>query len=333
MSDEDNKKDRVQITTSALMTKRQEEEVLKQLEEKIRGEEAAQEEDEIAVSQSIEAALVRPKVAPWTKSEPLTKIHSILGHIAQGDLYRNDLDLVYDRLTGDAEAPEYLPAAQDDEDAEEAFEPLVSGESDPWSMDDFDFGESAGSVSIEVNAAKSTETPEPVQTEEPVKAQSEESVKAQSKPVKAQSEEPVKAQHDAYALPNSTHILGGMDIDDFDSLQQTARSSGTSTKADVNEFLSNHAMNSMSDHEIDQLSGGTDDWSPQPDTPLENNEAVPLRERQLGQKAQPFFTQNDTFSEDTFAHEGEDNQSVRSNDSFEDGFGEGLGDAEDTIVD
>ena len=39
MSDEDNKKDRIQITTSALMTKRQEEEVLKQLEEKIRGEE------------------------------------------------------------------------------------------------------------------------------------------------------------------------------------------------------------------------------------------------------------------------------------------------------
>ena len=36
MSDDNKKKDRVQITTSALMTKRQEEEVLKQLEERTR---------------------------------------------------------------------------------------------------------------------------------------------------------------------------------------------------------------------------------------------------------------------------------------------------------
>jgi hypothetical protein len=319
MSDEDNKKDRIQITTSALMTKRQEEEVLKQLEEKARGEEASQEEDQVAVSESIEATLARPKVAPWTKSEPLTKIHSILGHIAQGDIYRNDLDLVYDRLTGDAEAPEYLPAQQDEEDAEEAFEPLVSAESTPWNMDDFGFGEIAGSVSVEVSAAQSMETPEP----EPEPKQPEALVNIHS-------EDPI---HDAYASTSSSQILGGMNLDDFDSLQQTARSSGTSTKADVNEFLSKHAMSSISDNEIDQLSGGEDDWIPQSSAPLENHEAVPVRERQIRQKAQPFFTQNDTFSESTFAHEGEDNQSESAKDSFEDGFGKGLGDAEDTIVD
>jgi hypothetical protein len=347
MSDEDNKKDRIQITTSALMTKRQEEEVLKQLEEKIRGEEATQEDHKVAVSESIEATLARPKVAPWTKSEPLTKIHSILGHIAQGDIYRNDLDLVYDRLTGDAEAPEYLPAQQDEEDAEEAFEPLVSAESTPWNMDDFGFGEIAGSVSIEVNKAQAMETPEPEpgQEQEPEqeskpepKSAQEPEPKSEQEPepklpeasVNIHSEEPI---HDAYASTNSSQILGGMNLDEFDSLQQTARSSGTSTKADVNEFLSKHAMNSISDNEIDQLSGGEDDWIPQSSAPLENDEAIPVRERQISQKAQPFFTQNDTFSEGTFAHEGEDHQSESAKDSFEDGFGKGLGDAEDTIVD
>ena len=89
MSDDNEKKERVKITTSAVLTKKQQEQVIKELEE------LEDYQKEQALAQDESNPLQRPKVAPWS-TEPLSKIHSILGHVAQGDAYRNELELIYD---------------------------------------------------------------------------------------------------------------------------------------------------------------------------------------------------------------------------------------------
>ena len=128
-----------------------------------------------------------------------------------------------------------------------------------------------------------------------------------------------------------------MNIDDFDELQKTAKSTGTATQADVNEYLSKQALNSVSDEMIGQLSGSSLDVPTEPplvDAYQDNNQAVdPLsqRPRNLHKDHEPFFSQQDTFNEANFR--GDDDQEESQSSDFEAGFGEGLGDAEDTIVD
>ena len=306
MSDENPKK-RKKITTSALMTKRQEAEVIKQMEEIEKAQAEAQAEIMADPNASPSAAL-RPKVAPWTKSEPLTKIHSILGHIAQGDIYRNDLELVYDRLKGDAEAPEFIPSEKDKQ-AEDAFEPIVGRGDDPsWTSDQFAFGESSGSVSFESNQS-------PVQ----------------------------EAQAD-------DKILGGFDINEFDQLHQSVKSSGTLNQNDVDSFLA-ESDPMLSDQDLERLSG-VDEASTGDELEIVENQIdpfatpadLPQRQRGLSQNQDPFFTQNDTFAEMSFDMDDEADNTHGSEQEHDnsDAFAESkslspddlaLGEAEDTIVD
>ena len=46
------------------------------------------------------------KLGKKDKGELLPEIHSVIGHMAQGDTYKNSLALIFDRISGDAEAPE-----------------------------------------------------------------------------------------------------------------------------------------------------------------------------------------------------------------------------------
>ena len=310
MSDENQKK-RKKITTSALMTKRQEAEVVQQMEEIEKAQAEAQ--AEIAADPNAKpSAALRPKVAPWTKSEPLTKIHSILGHIAQGDIYRNELDLVYDRLTGDAEAPEYVPS-EADEQAEDAFEPILTRGDDPWSSDQFSFGESSGSISFESRQTPPEEKPNQNSTDQ---------------------------------------ILGGLNLNEFDQLHQSAKSSGMLTKDDVDSFLNKNEP-SLSDQDLELLSGAQELMSEPSEAESINDPFaipanLPKRERGLQQSEEPFFTQSDTFSEINFDTPNETNDAELAEFQFADSFSESnttseskanesndfaLGDAEDTIVD
>ena len=71
-----------------------------------------------------------------TSGELLTKVHSKIGHLAQGDSYKNTLDLAFDRLVLGAEAPEYIAPEKP------AEEPTTSNPA----YEDFHFGESLGSL-------------------------------------------------------------------------------------------------------------------------------------------------------------------------------------------
>lgn len=306
MSDETSKK-RKKITTSALMTKSQEAEVIKQMEEIEKAQAEAQAEI-MADPNATPSAALRPKVAPWTKSEPLTKIHSILGHIAQGDIYRNDLELVYDRLKGDAQAPEYIPSEKDKQ-AEDAFEPIIGRGDDPWANDQFAFGESSGSVSFESNQS-------------PVKEAQTDSAK--------------------------NEILGGFDMNEFDQLHQSAKSSGTLNQDVVDSFLGKSEP-VLSDQDLDRLSGveeaTTDDVVEVQENQIDPFAApadLPKRERGLAEDQEPFFTQNDTFAEMNFdlvdeaggVHDSkQDDSSSLTNSQSQSPDDLALGEAEDTIVD
>ena len=71
--------------------------------------------------------------------EVLPQLHSKITHIAQGNTYKNSLDLAFDRLLSGADAPEYVapekPEVDEDEDENSAFE-------------EFHFGESLGSLEV-----------------------------------------------------------------------------------------------------------------------------------------------------------------------------------------
>ena len=283
MSDDQQKKERKQIKTSALMTKKEQEELIERI-------------DELSEEESTDDPhahlIARPKVAPWSKSEPLTKIHSILGHVAQGDTYRNELDLVYDRIIGDADAPEYLPDHEDP--PEEAFEPIIATHSEPWGMDSereddpFEFGASVGQVS----ADKSFEDPlsqaigEDIQQKDPI---------------------------------DQAQILGGMNLDDFDLLHESAKSSGQISKEEVDNFVAKHdpqieqlpeivqdssqtnTNEVLSEEELEKLTFGGDDWEAMVEnkSPVEPS-LLPKRERHPGEDPKPFFMAQDTVSELNF---------------------------------
>jgi len=52
---------------------------------------------------------------------PLATVESMIGFRDQGDVFRNDLDLLFDRLQGEAEPPEFSPPA---DEGSAAFEPI-----------------------------------------------------------------------------------------------------------------------------------------------------------------------------------------------------------------
>lgn len=326
MSDDTNK-DRKKIITSALMTKSQEAEVMKQMEEIEKAQAEAQAEAQSDPNFTPSAAL-RPKVAPWTKSEPLTKIHSILGHIAQGDTYRNELDLVYDRLKGDAEAPEYVPTESDEDSA--AFEPITGRNTDPFSTDNFMFGESSGSVSVSVESNTQNTN---LEQRDGQGDQSTVKITTQQSP----TQEP------------TTQILGGVNISEFEQLHQTAKSSGMLTQDDVDAYLAQSEPN-LSDDELSRLSGfdepGSIEGKPTDlgSDPFATPTELPKRQRGLSAHQTPFFTQSDTFSEASFGmssgsiqtvseHDESSAETSKSPSSSESSADLALGESEDTIID
>lgn len=307
MSDDFDKKERVQITTSAVLTKKQQEQVVKELEE------LEDHQREQALAQEESNPIQRPKVAPWSKSEPLSKIHSILGHAAQGDAYRNELDLVYDRLKGDADAPEYLPSEQDEEDPqamEALISPAQSPADDPWA-DGFSFGESAGQVSVQT-----TQT-DPFSSDDPF----------------ASPTAPIMPETEAILSPQQSgpKILDGVNLNEFDQLHQTAKSSGTLTSADVNAFLAQQAINELPSDALNHLAGDdVEDWQSieQHTAPLDPH-LIPRRERHPGQAPERFFLSEAEPLEGHESNEAEElePQTVPSQSIAP------LGEPEDTIID
>ena len=93
-------------------------------------------------------------------SEALPQIHSLLGHTIQGDSYRNDLDLAFERIVHDADAPEYqAPPSEDAQAVNDSIE-VSAGAFEPFSFDELGELESANSTSdqgpIESSGAPST---------------------------------------------------------------------------------------------------------------------------------------------------------------------------------
>ena len=323
MSEEQHKKNRVKITTSAPLTKAQQEQVVKELEMM----EEKDREELLKVEQS--QRLMPPKVAPWSKSEPLSKIHSILGHVAQGDAYRNGLDLIYDRLQGEAEAPEYISA--DNEDPPEAMEPIIArrtekwsmepesitgGATEAWSFDTDSFGESAGDIVSDIASDRVSTDPFAMTSRE----------KVYKSTVDNSEDEKENRDKDV----SSSEILDGVGIEEFEKLQQTAKSSGTLTRADVNEFLSKQAIESVSDESIAALSGDSEvNWQSLEDSKSTvKSSSPPQRQRRPGQAPTPFFkSQNTAVNTELSSGKADSPSSNASSEAL------GLGDQEDTIID
>jgi hypothetical protein len=72
-------------------------------------------------------------------SEALPQIHSLLGHTIQGDSYRNDLDLAFERIIHDAAAPEYHAPIEEVNDniVQDSIE-VSAGAFEPFSFDEID---------------------------------------------------------------------------------------------------------------------------------------------------------------------------------------------------
>lgn len=255
MSADDPKSKKVQIETSALTNKPKESNITE------------------AKDGNSDGSVGSDAPAPWSKDEPLTKIHSLLGHHAQGDVYRNDLELVYDRLTGDAEAPEFVPLPE--EDQEEAFEELPSQKSDfdDFDIDAFSFSMSAGEVSVE--------TVDHIAEEAIPNAYDQ-------------------TNDDSSANPNT--IFGEVSIDEFDRLHKTAKTSPSLTGQEVEAKLkSDFDVGQVDEDKLEQLAGGIS-----PDaiaSHTENEEQVESQENDFdleGEDTQltEFLAADDTIVED-----------------------------------
>lgn len=210
--------------------------------------------DQASGDPQVEKKNLRTPPAPWSKSEPLTKIHSLLGHMAQGDVYRNDLDLVYDRLKGDAEAPEFIPPPQDKESTDQRA-PLIDQSSelihDPFSDDSFDFGMSVGEVSQDDVSSGGDQT----------------------EGADDGAYEPIQAE--------SQTIFGEINLNDFDELHQTARTSiGFDPKVLEGEGAPQDDLN---DEHLAKIAEAPEDWS---ESSVDPSEA--RRERGV-QNDFPFF--------------------------------------------
>ena len=86
-------------------------------------EKVAEVEDKLyRISQIKSAKIKRRDIELDNEDLPLSTVESMIGFKDQGDVFRNDLDLLFDRLQGEATAPEFSPPS----DAEDpALEPLV----------------------------------------------------------------------------------------------------------------------------------------------------------------------------------------------------------------
>ena len=89
------------------------------------------------------------------KGELLPEIHSVIGHMAQGDTYKNSLSLIYDRLSGDAEAPEYIVPTEDTPDKAQEIEVESSA------FEPFHFSDSFGNPGVELSPPPSPTEPIP----------------------------------------------------------------------------------------------------------------------------------------------------------------------------
>ena len=106
MSQEDPKHAKRRIETSAL-----DEEKVAEINEKLH-----------KISQIKSAKIKRRDIELDDESLPLDTVESMIGYQEQGDVFRNDLDLLFDRLQGEAEAPVFAAPSSEDNPA---FEPLV----------------------------------------------------------------------------------------------------------------------------------------------------------------------------------------------------------------
>ena len=230
--------------------------------------------------------------APWSKSEPLTKIHSLLGHMAQGDVYRNDLELVYDRITGDAEAPEFVPVPeeispdtlidreeQENTDIEvDAHEEILT---DPFADETFDFAVSIGEVSSGA--------------EDPYD-QGDAQLVVNAKDMIPMSTSEVEGL--------DQKIFGEIKVDEFDHLHQTAR---TSIGVDPEELKANlRPQEIIDDESFSRLSASPDEWEESRVDPTTS-----VRKRQQSSE-QPFFDVDVITS--TAVIQGRDNTSEHSAD-------------------
>ena len=128
---------------------------------------------------------------------PLPEVDSLIGFATQGDAYHNDLELLHDRIKGEASAPQFVsPRIQIEEEDVDA-QPVMVAERTP---SPFDLGleEEEDEGALE---ALFGETSGVVSVEEPVNA----------------TEEPIMER----APSPSPQILGGVTLSSLDELQST----------------------------------------------------------------------------------------------------------------
>ena len=89
-------------------------------------------------------------------AEALPQIHSLLGHQVQGDSYRNDLDLAFDRVIHDADAPEYQAPQEPEVEQQKTME-VLGGAFEPFSFDELD--------DLQTSDHTSKNTPTPVSSD------------------------------------------------------------------------------------------------------------------------------------------------------------------------
>ena len=92
---------------------------------------------------------------------PLPEVDSLIGFATQGDAYHNDLELLHDRIKGEASAPEFVAPRLQVEEEEQGDEPELHTQRTPSPFDikledegddgalEALFGETSGAVSFE----------------------------------------------------------------------------------------------------------------------------------------------------------------------------------------
>jgi hypothetical protein len=106
MSQNDPKQAKRRIETSAL-----DREKVAEIEEKLH-----------RISQIKSAKIRRRDIELDNEDLPLSTVESMIGFKDQGDAFRNDLDLLFDRLQGEATAPEFSPPTPEEDPA---LEPIA----------------------------------------------------------------------------------------------------------------------------------------------------------------------------------------------------------------
>jgi hypothetical protein len=163
------------------------------------------------------------------KGEMLPKIHSVIGHMAQGDTYKNSLALIFDRLSGDAEAPEYVVPTEDGQREDEALEV------DSSAFEPFHFSDSLGSVNTEKSNPGVEITPPPPATKDTPKESNTESLILGS--FREEDFERLKQLEIDRAIEREGQIEG-FSMDDFDRLANPDEDSDGGEESSTEEALS-----------------------------------------------------------------------------------------------